>query len=162
MEDPVLIHPDHTLPFVVTTDASGYAVGAVLSQDQGNGQQPVAFYSHKMAKAERNYPVHEQELLAIILALEEWRCYLHGSTHPVNIITDHQSLKYLNSQPHLSSRQARWVEYLQQFDIVISYREGKENVVADALSRRGDYKKDVEAEEEKDEREFGTSVPRLR
>ncbi|MGH2637868.1 MAG: RNase H-like domain-containing protein, partial [Rhabdochlamydiaceae bacterium] len=123
---------------------------------------PVAFYSHKMAKAERNYPVHEQELLAIILALKEWRCYLHGSAHPINIITDHQSLKYLNSQPHLSRRQARWVEYLQQFDIVISYREGKENVVADALSRRGDYKKEVEAEEEKEKREFGTSVPRLR
>lgn len=161
-QTPILIHPDHRLPFVVTTDASGYAVGAVLSQDQGSGQQPVAFYSHKMAKAERNYPVHEQELLAIILALKEWRCYLHGSAHPVNIITDHQSLKYLNSQPHLSSRQARWVEYLQQFDIVISYREGKENVVADALSRRGDYKKDVEAEDEKEKREFGSSVPRLR
>jgi uncharacterized protein with von Willebrand factor type A (vWA) domain len=161
-QTPILIHPDHSLPFVVTTDASGYAVGAVLSQDQGNGQQPVAFYSHKMNKAERNYPVHEQELLAIILALKEWRCYLHGASHAVQIITDHQSLKYLNSQPHLSSRQARWVEYLQQFDIVISYREGKENVVADALSRRGDYKKDAEAEEEKEKREFGSSVPRLK
>jgi hypothetical protein len=153
---PTLIHPDLELPFTVTTDASGYAVGAVLSQDVGNGQQPVAFYSHKMSNAERKYPVHEQELLAIILALKEWRCYLHGSSHPITIITDHQSLKYLNSQPQLSNRQARWVEYLQQFDLVINYRDGKDNVVADALSRRGDYKREAEAE---DEKEKSASVP---
>jgi hypothetical protein len=147
---PTLVYPDLEKPFTVTTDASGYAVGAVLSQDQGNGHQPVAFYSHKMSKAERRYPVHEQELLAIILALKEWRCYLQGSSHPITVITDHMSLKYINSQPHLSNRQARWVEYLQQFELAISYREGKENVVADALSRRGDYHREAVAENEKE------------
>jgi hypothetical protein len=133
---PVLILPDDKLPYVVTTDASGFAIGATLSQDQGNGLQPIAFMSKKMNPHEKNYPVHEQELLAIVCALKEWRHYLHG--RPFTIITDHQSLRYLNTQPNLSPRQIRWSEFLQQFDYQIEYREGKHNVVADALSRRPD------------------------
>ena len=78
-QGPVLILPDPSLPFVVHTDASGFAVGAVLQQDQGKGLQPIAFLSKKMLDAETRYPVHEQELLAIIQALTAWRHYLHGS-----------------------------------------------------------------------------------
>lgn len=137
---PVLIIPDPKLPFVVSTDASGYAIGATLSQDQGKGLQPVAFLSKKMLPAECNYPVHEQELLAVICALKEWRHYLHGNK--VKVITDHKSLKYLESQPHLSPRQVRWSEFLQQFDLEIEYQQGKSNVVADALSRRVDHAND--------------------
>lgn len=137
---PVLIIPDPKLPFVVSTDASGYAIGATLSQDQGRGLQPVSFLSKKMLPAECNYPVHEQELLAIICALKEWRHYLHGNK--VKVITDHKSLKYLESQPHLSPRQVRWSEFLQQFDMEIEYQQGKSNVVADALSRRVDHAND--------------------
>jgi hypothetical protein len=133
---PVLTIPDVSLPYVVTTDASGFAVGATLSQDQGNGLQPIAFISHKMNEHERNYPVHEQELLAVVIALKEWRHYLHG--RPFRIITDHQSLRYLSTQPHLSPRQVRWSEFLQQFDFEIEYKPGKLNVAADALSRRED------------------------
>ena len=135
---PVLIVPDISLPFTVTTDASGYAVGATLSQDQGKGLQPVAFMSKKMLAAERNYPVHEQELLAIVCALREWRHYLHGSKF--TIITDHKSLKFIRTQPNLSSRQARWSEFLSEFEFDIVYQEGKDNGVADALSRRSDHK----------------------
>src|SRR5260370_10771781 len=91
-----------------------------------------------MTQAERNYPVHEQELLAIIHALREWRHYLHGCKF--TIITDHRSLQYLQTQPHLSARQVRWSEFLQQFDYENRYRPGKENVIADALSRRPDHK----------------------
>lgn len=137
---PVLILPDYKLPFVVSTDASGYAIGATLSQDQGKGLQPVAFMSKKMLPAERNYPVHEQELLAVICALKEWRHYLHGNKFKV--ITDHKSLRYLQTQPCLSSRQVRWSEFLQQFDVEIEYQQGKSNVVADALSRRTDHAQD--------------------
>lgn len=134
---PVLKTPDSSLPFVVTVDASGYAVGASLSQDQGKGLQPIAFMSKKMLPAERNYPVHEQELLAVILALREWRHYLHGQRFKV--ITDHHSLKYLQTQPQLSRRQTRWNEFLAEFDFETEYQKGKTNVVADALSRRPDH-----------------------
>lgn len=133
---PILIAPDDTKPYVVTTDASGFAVGATLSQDQGRGLQPIAFMSKKMLKSECNYAVAEQELLAVICALKEWRHYLHG--RKFKVITDHQSLRYLATQPHLSGRQARWVEFMQQFDFDIEYRPGRSNVAADALSRRAD------------------------
>lgn len=139
-KQPVLILPDPKLPysFTVTTDASGFAVGATLSQDHGKGLQPIAYLSKKMLPAEKNYPIHEQELLAIIIALKEWRHYLLGTKFTV--YTDHNSLKYLQSQPHLSARQVRWTEFLQQFDIDLQYKPGKSNVVADALSRRPDHK----------------------
>ena len=135
---PVLVTPRQDLEFVVTTDASGYAVGASLSQDSGEGLRPCAFMSKKMIPAEKNYPVHEQELLAIICALKEWRHHLHGKKF--RVITDHHSLRYLHTQPHLSARQSRWCEYLSQFDYVIEYMDGKQNVVADALSRRADHR----------------------
>jgi hypothetical protein len=113
-------------------------VGAVLQQDQGKGLQPIAFLSKKLGDAETRYPVHEQELLGIILALREWRHYLYGQHF--TIISDHHSLQYLHSQPHLSPRQSRWVEFLQQFNFTICYKPGKTNIVADALSRRSDYR----------------------
>src|SRR5690242_13938150 len=93
--------------------------------------------SKKMLPAEKNYPVHEQELLAIICALKEWRHHLHGNHFKV--ITDHRSLKYLQTQTHLSARQTRWSEFLQQFDFTIEYQEGRTSLEADALSRRPDH-----------------------
>jgi hypothetical protein len=136
---PILILPNPTLPFTVTTDASTFAVGAVIQQqqDESKGLQPIAFLSKKLSTAETKYPIHEQELLAIILALKEWRHYLYGNHFTV--ITDHHSLQYLQSQPHLSPRQTRWLEFLQQFDFEIIYKPGKSNTVADALSRRADH-----------------------
>ena len=134
---PILVSPDMTKPFVVTTDASGFATGAILQQDLGRGLQPIAFMSHKMSAAERNYPVHEQELLAIVQALREWRHYLHGAAFEV--VTDHNSLKYLMTQPVLRPRQARWSELLQEFDMNIVHKPGKLNDAADALSRRPDH-----------------------
>ena len=134
---PIFIIPDPHLPHTVVADASGYAIGAALCQDHGNGLQPCAFLSRKMNDHERNYAVHEQELLAIVHALREWRHYLLGNR--ITITTDHRSLQYLSTQDKLSARQTRWSEFLQQFDYEIKYRPGKENHVADSLSRRPDH-----------------------
>lgn len=135
---PVLALPDPSLPFVVNCDASGYAVGAVLQQDRGSGLQPIAYMSKKLTGAETRYPVHEQELLAIITALTTWKHYLSGTTVPVRVRTDHKSLVHFRTQPMISGRQTRWLETLANFDYVIEYVKGDENGVADAMSRRGD------------------------
>lgn len=136
---PVLILPDPDRPYVVCTDASGRAVGAALCQDQGKGLQPIAFLSKKLSSAEQNYPVHEQEQFAIILALEEWRHYLDGSRFRIIVQTDHRPLKHLDTQPNLSKRQIRWMQKMAEYDYEIEYCEGKKNIVADALSRRADH-----------------------
>ena len=136
-QDPVLILPDPKLPFTVHTDASGFALGAVLMQDQGKGMQPIAYLSKKMLPAETRYPTHEQELLAIICALKTWRPYLHGAKFKV--MTDHKSLHDFKTQPRLSGRQTRWKDVIAEFDFEIEYVEGKTNVVADGLSRRVDH-----------------------
>ena len=133
MQSPVLQLADPSREFIVTTDASDFAVGAVLSQVWDDGEHPVAYESRKMNVAELNYATHERELLAVIHSLRTWRHYLLGN-HFI-VVTDHNSLKYLQTQPTLSRRQARWSEFLSEFDFEIVYRPGKGNVVADALSR---------------------------
>ncbi|KAK3520955.1 hypothetical protein QTP86_002096 [Hemibagrus guttatus] len=95
--DPLLVHPDPELPFVVEVDASTTGVGAVLSQQQGNPPKlhPCAFFSCKLNPAEANYDIGNRELLAVKLALEEWRHWLKGVKHPFIVLTDHKNLEYL-------------------------------------------------------------------
>jgi len=128
--DVILHYPDFTKPFEVISDASLNGTGAVLLQDE----RPVAFTSKKFSPAERNYSAGEQELLGVINALREWRCYLQSSI-PFTLVTDHHPLIYLKTQANVSCRQARWLEFLEQFDFEWVYRPGRLNVVADALSR---------------------------
>ena len=94
--------------------------------------------SKKMEDAEKNYAVGEQEQLAIVLALKEWRHYIHGVK--CTVLTDNRALQYLDTTTQLSKRQIRWTQVLAQYDLKITYRPGKENLVADALSRRPDHK----------------------
>lgn len=135
---PVLLIADQSKPFVLNTDACNYAIGATLQQDHGNGLQPVAYFSAKMSNAERNYDVREKEFMALMRACLHWRHYLHG-TQPFTLLTDHDSLKYHKSMPNLSGRMARWIEKMAEFDYKLQHIPGKDNVVADALSRRADY-----------------------
>src|SRR3954468_19946997 len=137
-EAPVLAipSPNPEYPFAITTDASNYAIGGVLTQDQGQGHQPIAYTSQKLSDAEQNYATHEKELLAIMHAIEKWRVYLLGNHF--KIWTDHATLKFFQTQPRLSPKQARWSEYLEEYNHEIKYLPGKENHVADALSRRPD------------------------
>ena len=133
LKAPVLRCADYSLPFEVQSDASGVGLGAVLQQTDDHGTRPVAYYSRKLNSAEQNYAPHEQELLAIVSALREWRCYLLGRKFTVK--TDHKPLQYLQDQKQLSRRQARWILFLQEFDFNYVYIPGRSNHAADALSR---------------------------
>ena len=136
---PILVYANPTQPYILQTDASDLAVGAVLSQRQDDGsERPIAYWSHKLNKAEFNYSATEKELLAIVLACEHWAGYLEGSQCPILIRTDHQPLTWLNGRPVVTARLARWVVRLTGYDFKIDYVKGKENVAADALSRRSD------------------------
>ena len=140
----VLQLPDPQRPFIVSTDASNYAIGAVLQQRDEHGNiHPVAFESKTLNPAELRYPIREKELRAIIHALDKWRPYLFGNR--VIIQTDHESLRYLKTQPKLTPRLARWLDFLEEFDYEIQYKPGKDNVVPDAISRRPDLHDHAEA-----------------
>jgi len=136
---PILRHFDSSLFTVVETDASDYALGAVLSQISPTGtKHPIAFDSRKLLPAETNYEIHDKELLGIVWALKKWRAYLLSLEQPFEVFTDHNSLKYFMSSKVLTRRQARWAEMLSEFHFTITYRPGKWAVIPDTLSRRDD------------------------
>ncbi|XP_057526371.1 uncharacterized protein LOC130805605 [Amaranthus tricolor] len=127
---PILKLPDFTKPFELECDASGVGIGAVLVQEG----RPVAFFSEKLNDSRLNYSTYDKEFYAIIRAFEHWSHYLR--IQPFVLHTDHESLKYINSQHKFSSRHARWVEFMQTFDFSARYKVGKTNIIADALSRK--------------------------
>ncbi|KAK7925711.1 hypothetical protein WMY93_008021 [Mugilogobius chulae] len=134
---PVLVQPNPDLQFVVEVDASDSGVGAVLSQHSSSDQKlhPCAYFSRKLSSAERNYDIGNRELLAIKLALEEWRHWLEGAIHPFIVWSDHKNLTYLQSAKRLNSRQARWALFFDRFNFTLTYRPGSKNLKPDALSR---------------------------
>jgi hypothetical protein len=97
-------------------------------------RQPIAFFSEKLSGASLKYPTYDKELYAIVHALETWQHYLWPREFVIH--TDHESLKHLKGQGKLNQRHAKWLEYIETFPYVIHYKQGKENIVADALSRR--------------------------
>ncbi|GJP87009.1 hypothetical protein CLOP_g16981, partial [Closterium sp. NIES-67] len=130
---PFLRIADRDCPYEVITDASDIAIGAVLLQDFGEGLQPVAYESRKLQSAEKNYTVHDKEMLTIVHAFKTWRCYLTGAD--VIVRTDHKSLQYLRAQPNLNPRHIRWLDFLESnFHYTIIYKRGANNI-ADALTR---------------------------
>ncbi|XP_078798004.1 uncharacterized protein LOC101158741 isoform X1 [Oryzias latipes] len=137
---PVLVQPDPSVQFIVEVDASDVGVGAVLSQlhKEDNKLHPCAFFSRRLTPAEMGYDVGDKELLAIKLALEEWRHWLEGAGQPFVVWTDHKNLSYIRTAKRLNPRQARWSLFFARFDFVVSYRPGSKNVKPDALSRQSE------------------------
>ena len=131
---PVLRLPDFERQFVVTTDASDAAVGAILEQDFGNGLQPVAFASRKLNGAEMRYSAYERELLGIVWALAQWKHYFRG-LHSVVIQTDHAPLRHLPNQASVNVRIWKWINIMQGYNLEIRHIPGKRNP-ADTLSRQ--------------------------
>jgi hypothetical protein len=138
---PILAHFDPTRPVIIESDASDFALGAVLSQrDNENRLHPVAFHSRKFQPAEINYEIHDKELLAIVDAFKHWRRYCEGATHQVQVFSDHQNLEYFTTTKVLNRRQVRWAQELAGIDFKIYYRPGSQNGKPDALSRRSEYR----------------------
>jgi hypothetical protein len=132
---PVLTLPADDQPFRVEADSSDFATGAVLSQlsSEDGKWHPVAYYSKSLSETERNYEIHDKEMLAIIRALEEWRHFLEGAKHQFEIWTDHKNLEYFMSAKKLNRRQARWSLTLARFDFLMHHRPGKSMGKSDAL-----------------------------
>ncbi|KAJ7961417.1 Retrotransposon protein, putative, Ty3-gypsy subclass [Quillaja saponaria] len=132
INDPVLALPDISKPFEVQTDASDYALGGVLLQEN----HPVAYESHKLSQAERRYTAQEKEMLGVIHCLRVWRHYLLGSKFIVK--TDNTGVSHFFTQPKLTPKQGRWHEFLAEFDFEFEHKAGKSNQAADALSRKAE------------------------
>ena len=118
------------------TNTSLLTTGAVLLQTDANEDlHPCAYFSHTFTIAQRNYNIYDRELLAVILALEEWQQYLQGTQHPITIITDHKNLSYIKDPRKLSQQQAQWSLFLQDFDIIWQVMPGTKMALANTLSR---------------------------
>jgi hypothetical protein len=126
----LLVLPNFAKIFEIECDASGIGIGAVLMQEGC----PVAYFSEKLSGAALNYPTYGKEMYALVRALENWQHYLWPMEFVIH--TDHESLEHLKGKQRLNKRHAKWVEFIETFPYVIRYKKGKENVVADALSRR--------------------------
>lgn len=130
----VLVYPDFRDPFILATDASNVALGAVLSQRRDGQERPICYASRQLRGPELNYSATEKELLAAVWATKQFRCYLLGRRF--KLVTDHAALKWLLSLRDPSSRLTRWALRLSEFDYEVEHKPGKRHTNADALSRR--------------------------
>ena len=137
---PILSHFYPGRKRVVEADARDFALGCILSQYQGRRLHPVAFHSRKLNSAERNYEIHDKELLAIIEAFKEWKRYLWGEEEPVTVYTDHQNLLSFLTKKVWNQGQIRWAQELTNYNFKIVYRVGTRGGKPDALSRRPEYR----------------------
>ena len=149
---PILIHFDPERETWIETDASDFVTAGIISQMVDGVLRPVAFFSRKMNPAECNYMIYDKELLAIIRAFELWRPEAASvdPSNPVKVYTDHRNLEYFMTTKQLTRRQARWAEFLSEFNFKIMYRPGKQGQKPDYLTRRSqDLPKGSEDDREK-------------
>lgn len=129
----VLCHPDFTKPFILETDACNTGIGSIISQEHNGFTKPIAYFSRKLTKCQKNYSTTEKEMLAVVESIKHFKCYLYGNKFTV--ITDHRPLKWLMSLKDPQSRLARWALLLSEYDFEILPRKGKNHTNADYLSR---------------------------
>jgi hypothetical protein len=130
---PVLTMPRDEGEYVLDTDASNVALGAVLSQMQEGIEKPIAYASRSLSKSERMYCTTRKELLAVVFGLKQYKHYVLG--RPLRIRTDHSALQWLRRTTEPVAQQARWLEFIEQFQYSIEHRPGHRHGNADALSR---------------------------
>jgi len=142
---PVLAAPDLDKEFRVEVDASKYATGGVLSMKCSDKLwRPVTFISKSLSNTERNYEIHDKEMLAVVRCLEAWRYFLEETTIRFEIWTDHKNLEYFMKAQKLNRKQARWALYLSRFDFMLKHVPGSRMGKTDSLSRRLDWEVGVE------------------
>ncbi|KAK0637673.1 Transposon Tf2-12 polyprotein [Lasiodiplodia hormozganensis] len=135
--DPVLKYFDPTKTIYIEVDSSDYVSGGFMMQKDDEGRlHPVAYFSKKLSPTECNYTIYDKELLAIVRAFEEWRPECVGTAVPIQVFSDHETLKSFLQAKKLSRRQVRYALMLQDYNFEILPIPGKENLRADALSRR--------------------------
>ena len=133
MRRPILRLPDHNKTFILRTDAWNCGLGAVLMQEHEGRFFPIAYGSKKLTSAERKYSTIEKECLAIVWGVSKFRLYLAGK--PFVLRTDHQPLTFLKVAKFRNNRIMRWALALQGYDYTVKDIPGKDDVVADYLSR---------------------------
>jgi hypothetical protein len=127
--------------FRIEADSSDFATGAVLLQQSADDLKwhLIAFYLKSLNAVEENYKIHDKEMLTVMQSLEEWRHFLEGAKHQVEIWMDHKNLEYFMTAKKLNHRQAQWSLYLSRFNFVMHHRPGMSMDKCDALSRQADH-----------------------
>ena len=146
---PVLAIPDLDKEFRVEADVSNYTTrGVLLMKYSDEMWRPVAFISKSLSDTERNYEIHDKEILVVIRCLEAWRYFLEGAATKFEIWTNHKNLKYFMKAQKLNRRQARWTLYLSRFNFMLKHVPGSKIGKANSLSRRLDWEVGVEKDNE--------------
>ena len=133
---PVLAAPDFSCQFKLAVGARDAAIGAVLLQECADGiDHPICYFSRKLSKAQKNYSIIEKELLALILSLQHFHIYVTSSSSPVVVFSDHNPLVFLHKLKDKNQRLLRWSLLLQVYNLDIQHINGRDNFIADCLSR---------------------------
>ncbi len=147
IETSVLSYFSSELETFLKSDSSDYVSVEVLSQKENDDLiKSVTYFSKTLSSAECNYEIYDKELLTIIRCFEQWRAELQSVKSFINVLTNHKSLKYFMTIKKLNRRQAKWAEFLAEFDFKIAYQSEKKNDKADSLTRRSENRSNIDDE----------------